>query len=250
MHDHELTSEEQATYAWQMSIPDFGAAGQRKLKGASVLISRCGGVGGTAAYFLAAAGIGKLVLAHGGEVRADDLNRQLLMTHAWLGKPRVESARRRLQELNPRLEIEAVPENISAANVAALMQKVDLTLDAAPLFSERLRLNREAVAQRKPLVECAMFELEAQLTVVLPGRSACLACLYPQEPPSWKRQFPVMGAVAGMIGALGAMEAIKLISGLGEPLVGKLLLCDLRSMQFRTVSLSRSETCAVCGAVK
>ena len=102
----ELTPEEKATYEWQMWVPDFGEAGQRTLKSSAALVSRCGGLGSVVAYELAAAGIGKLVLAHGGNVKPSDLNRQLLMTHDWLGKPRVESARRRLLELNPRLEIE------------------------------------------------------------------------------------------------------------------------------------------------
>ena len=242
-----LTPDERAVYAWQMTVPDFGEEGQRALKGASILVSRCGGVGGAAAYYLAAAGVGRLVLAHAGDVRPDDLNRQILMTHDGLGKPRVESAKQRLRELNPRLEVETVAENVSEANAERLVRGVDLIVDAAPLFSERLLLNREAVRQHKPLVDCAMYELEAQLTTVLPGQTPCLACLYPQEPPAWKRQFPVFGAVAGTIGALGAMEAIKVLAGVGEPLAGKLLLCDLRQMVFRTVAISRREDCAVCG---
>ena len=193
-----LTDEERATYEWQMWVPDFGEEGQRRLKASSALISRVGGVGGTVACYLAAAGIGRLVLAHAGNVRPSDLNRQILMTHAALGTPRVACAARRLSELNPRMEIEAVPENISEENAAALVSKVDLVVDCAPLFSERFALNRQAVRLGKPMVECAMYELEAQITAILPRRSACLACLFREEPPAWKRQFPVFGAVAGM----------------------------------------------------
>ena len=243
----ELTAEELATYEWQLSVPGFGEAGQQALQAATVLVSRCGGIGGAAAYYLAAAGIGKLVLAHAGTLKLSDLNRQILMTHAWLGQPRVECAARRLRELNPRTIVEAVPENLSAANVQALVSRADLLVDCAPLFEERLLLNREAVRQHKPLVECAMYELQAQITCVLPGRTPCLACLYPEKPPAWKRQFPVFGAVAGMIGAYGAMEAIKLLAGLGEPLAGKMLLFDLRDGTSRRVALSRNPRCAVCG---
>jgi molybdopterin/thiamine biosynthesis adenylyltransferase len=243
----DLTDPERAVYEWQMWVADFGEAGQRKLKASSVLVSRIGGVGGTVAYFLAAAGIGKLVLAHAGDVRASDLNRQILMTHAGLGAPRIDSAARRLAELNPRLDVVTLGQNISEANVAGLVGQVDLVAGCAPLFSERLLMNREAVRQRKPLVDAAMFELETQLTTVIPGQSACLACLYPAEPPAWKRQFPVFGAVAGSVGCLAAMEAIKVLAGFGEPLAGRMLIGNLRDMTFRTVRVSRNLQCAVCG---
>jgi molybdopterin/thiamine biosynthesis adenylyltransferase len=229
-----------------MWVSDFGESGQRKLKGASVLISRVGGVGGAVAYYLAAAGIGRLVLAHAGPVRPSDLNRQILMTHQGLGQPRVESAARRLRELNPRLEVVQIPENVNEVNITRLVEQVDLVADCAPLFGERLLLNREAVRQGKPLVDAAMFELEAQLTTVLPGKTPCLACLYPEPPPAWNRQFPVFGAVAGSIGCLAAMEAIKVLAGFGEPLAGRLLIANLRDMSFRTVRVMRNPSCPVC----
>jgi len=244
---YELTDHDRAVYEWQMWVADFGEAGQRKLKAASVLVSRVGGVGGTVAYFLAAAGVGRLVLAHAGPIRENDLNRQLLMTHDAVGTLRVESAAKRLRELNPRLELETVPENVTEQNVARLVASADLVADCAPLFSERLLMNREAVRQRKPLIESAMYELEAQLTTVIPGQTPCLACLYPTEPPAWKRQFPVFGAVAGTIGSLAAMEAIKVLAGFGEPLAGRLLIGNLRDMTFRTVRISKNPSCSVCG---
>ncbi|MBL8793404.1 MAG: HesA/MoeB/ThiF family protein [Planctomycetia bacterium] len=243
----DLTDHERAVYEWQMWVADFGETGQRALKQATVLVSRVGGVGGTAAYYLAAAGVGRLILAHAGNIRPSDLNRQLLMTDAALGTSRVESAARRLRELNPRVEVTAVPENINADNVARLVGQADLICDCAPLFGERFLMNREAVRQGKPLVDSAMYDLEAQLTTVLPGRTPCLACLYPAEPPAWKRQFPVFGAVAGSIGSLAALEAIKVLAGFGEPLASRMLLCSLRDMTFRTVQLERNPRCAVCG---
>lgn len=242
-----LTDIEKATYEWQMWVPDFGEKGQKKLKEASVLISRCGGVGSAVAYELAAAGVGQLVLAHGGNVKPSDLNRQLLMTYDWLGKPRVESAARRLQELNPHIKVVAVGENVTETNVERLVGQVDLVIDCAPLFQERFLMNSEAVRQGKPLVECAMYELEAQITTIIPNQTPCLSCLYPQQPSAWKRQFPVFGAVSGTIGCLGAMEAIKVIAGLGEPLAGTLLTCDLREMSFRKVRIQRRPDCSVCG---
>jgi molybdopterin/thiamine biosynthesis adenylyltransferase len=244
-----LSDEERAVYQWQLWVDGFGESGQEKLAGASVLVSRCGGLGGVVAYQLAAAGVGRLVLAHAGNVRQSDLNRQLLMTHDWLGKPRVECARQRLLELNPRLEVLAVDENLSEDNAARLVGEADVVVDCAPLFPERYLMNRESVRQGKPLVECAVYELEAQITSIIPGHTPCLACLHPDNPPAWKRQFPIFGAVAGTAGCLGAMEAIKLIAELGQPLAGEMLTFDLRDMSFRKRTLRRRPDCPVCAGV-
>ena len=241
-----LTDAEKARYEWQLWTPGFGEEGQRRLKGASVLVSRCGGVGGLVAYELAAAGVGRLVLAHAGSARPNDLNRQLLMTEDAVGRPRVEAAARRLRELNPHVAVEAVAENVTEENAARLVGGVDLVAACAPLFAERLLLNCEAVRQGKPLVDCAMYDLELQLTTVRPGRTPCLACLYPEEPSGWRREFPVFGATAGAVGCLGALEAIKVLAGLGEPLYGTMLLADLRAMSFRRVALRRRPDCPVC----
>ena len=242
-----LTDQEKAVYEWQMWVPEFGEEGQRRLKAASVLVTRCGGLGCVVAYELAAAGIGKLILAHSGNVKPSDLNRQLLMTHDWLGKPRVESARRRLLELNPRVEIDVVNDNVNEANAAQLVSSADVVVDCAPLFDERFLLNRECIRQDKPLVDCAMYDLETHITTIIPGQSPCLNCLYPQRPPAWRREFPVFGAVSGMVACLGAIEAIKLIAGFGETLAGRLLIGDLRAMTFRTMRISRRDDCDVCG---
>lgn len=244
-----LTDEERAVYEWQLWTSGFGEAGQQRLKAASVLVSRCGGVGGMVAYQLAAAGVGRLVLAHAGTIRADDLNRQLLMTHAGIGQARMKFAPVRLRELNPRLDVVAIEENINEENAARLVGMVDVVVSCAPLFTERFLMNREAVRQGKALVNCAMYELEGQLTTVLPGRSPCLACVHPEPPPDWKREFPVFGAVAGTVGCLGAMEVIKVVAGLGDSLAGKLLVYDLRDMSFRKLTIRRREDCAVCGRV-
>ena len=245
----ELTEEERATYEWQIWVPEFGEEGQRRLKNASVLVTRCGGLGSVVAYELAAAGIGKLILAHGGLVKHSDLNRQLLMTHAGLGKSRVESARRRLLELNPRLQIETLAENVTQQNVQSLVSQADVVVDCAPLFEERLLLNQEVVAQRKPMVDCAMYDLGAHLTTIIPGESPCLSCLYPEPPQMWRREFPVFGAVSGMVGCLGAMEAIKILARFGETLSGKLVTCNLRDMTFRTMTIQRDPNCSICASL-
>lgn len=243
----DLTPEERATYDWQMTVPGVGEVGQRRLKAASVLVSRVGGLGGVAAYELAAAGVGRLVLAHAGDVKPADLNRQLLMTHAGIGTSRVESAARRLRELNPRVEVVAVPENVAPANAARLVGMADVVIDAAPLFEERYAMNAEAVRQRKPVVEAAMYELSVQVTTVIPGRTACLACRVPEPPPDWRRRFPVFGAVSGVAGCLAAVEVIKLVCGVGEPLADRLLVGELRELRFATYRTRRRPGCVVCG---
>jgi molybdopterin/thiamine biosynthesis adenylyltransferase len=244
-----LTDEERAVYEWQIWVSDFGEAGQAKLKNSSILISRVGGLGGVVAYELAAAGVGTLVLAHAGTIKPSDLNRQLLMTHAGLGMPRIESAEKRLKDLNPRLNVIPIAENIDDENIRDLVEQVDLIVDCAPLFSERYAMNREAVRQRKPLIECAMFDLEFHLTTVLPGETPCLECLYPKDPPAWKRKFPVFGAVSGAVGCLAAMEAIKVLAGFGTPLAGELLTMDLRDMQVRKRAIHRDPQCELCGSL-
>ncbi len=245
-----LSPEEREICSWQLAVAGFGEAGQEKLKRASVLVSRCGGLGGVVAYELAAAGVGRLILAHGGVIKPSDLNRQILMTHDRIGQSRVESAARRLRELNPRLEIVAVPENVQESNVRGLVDSADVVVDCAPLFEERYLMNREAVRARKPLVECAVYELEAYLTTLVPGDTPCLRCLYPEPPPSWTRRFPVFGAVSAAVGALAAMEVIKLLAGFGQPLLGRMLACDLRSMTFRTVRVRPDPDCPECGKVE
>jgi molybdopterin/thiamine biosynthesis adenylyltransferase len=242
-----LTDEERAIYEWQRGVAGFGDEGQERLKAATVLVSRCGGVGGAVAHHLAAAGVGRLILAHAGNLRADDLNRQLLMSHAGTGQSRIEQATRRLREFNPFVEVTPVAENVTTENVDRLIAEADIVACCAPRFSERLILNGAAVRHGKPLVDCAMFDLEIQLTTVLPGRSPCLACLYPEEPPAWQRQFPVFGAVAGTVGSLAAVEIIKLLADLGAPLAGSLLIGDLGKMSFRAVALKRRFDCPVCG---
>ena len=244
-----LAEIERRVYEWQIRVDGFGEEGQRRLKSSAVLVSRVGGVGGALAYELAAAGIGKLVLAHAGTVKASDLNRQILMTHDGLGKSRVESAARRLKDLNPRLEVEVLAENVSEDNVTKLVSGVDLVADCAPLFRERFLMNGEAVRQGKPMVECAMYDLEGQVTTILPGKTPCLRCIYPERPDYWKRRFPVFGAVAGAVGCLGAMEAIKVLSGLGTPLAGRLFTLNLRDPGARTLKVRRDPDCPVCGGL-
>ncbi|MCD8534774.1 MAG: HesA/MoeB/ThiF family protein [Verrucomicrobia bacterium] len=169
-------------YAWQLDIEGFGVRGQERLKNASVLVTRCGGLGGVVAYELAAAGIGRMVVAHGGQLKSSDMNRQLLMSDEMVGKSRMESIVRRLRQFNSRMELIPYDVNVSGENVEELVGQVDLVVDCAPLFEERYLLNREVVRRGIPMVECAVYEMEAVLTCILPGKTPCLRCLYPEFP--------------------------------------------------------------------
>ncbi len=244
-----LDDSDRETYGWQIDIDGFGESAQRRLKGASVLVSRVGGLGGSVAQYLAAAGVGRLVLAHAGDIRPSDLHRQILMTHAGIGTRRIESATRRLRDLNPRLEVVAVPENISEANVEALVAQADVVVDAAPLFSERYLLNRAAMAARKPVVEAAVYDLELHLTTVQPGLTACLRCLYPEPSATWRRRFPILGAVSGVAGSLAALEVVKLLTDFEKPLTHELLVADLRSMTWRRFQTRRLSDCPDCAHI-
>lgn len=241
-----LSEEEKATYEWQMWTPGFGEQGQRRLKNSTVLISRCGGLGSVVAYELAAAGVGRLIIAHAGNVKHSDLNRQLLMTHDWLGKPRIETIERRLKDLNPRLEIVSVNANLDDELAETWVPQADVCVGAAPLFEERFALNDACVRHNKPLVDCAMYDTEATLATFPAGGKPCLRCLTPEVPEYWKREFPVFGATSGTVACMGAMEAIKLLAGFGTTMQQRVLRFDLRDMSFHVFSLEKLELCDVC----
>lgn len=242
-----LNDDDRATYAWQLDVPGFDEAGQERLKNCTALVSRVGGLGGPLALSLAAAGVGRLILAHAGDLKPADLNRQILMTRDALGNSRITTAAATLRRFKPEIEVVAVPENIGESNAAGLVSQADIVFSCAPLFEERLLMNREAVRQRKPLIDSAMFNLEGQVTVVSPGQTPCLACLYPETPPHWKRRFPVIGAVSALVANIGAMEGLKWIAGFGECNAGCMLLIDTTAMRLDRIALSRNPDCAVCG---
>lgn len=242
-----LSDRDREIYEWQLDVEGFGEEGQEKLRSTTALISRIGGLGGPLAFSLAAAGIGKLVLVHGGELRPDDLNRQILMRHDHLGKLRVDAAAQTLRNFNPHVEVETVAENFNEENAAGLVAKADIVFDAAPLFEERFLMNRECVAQGKPLIDCAMYHMEGQVIPIVPGETACLSCLYPEVPPHWKRRFPVFGAVSALIANIGAMEGIKLIAGLSGVNLHRLIYFDTSAMKLSKVNIKRNPSCEVCG---
>ena len=241
-----LTPIDVERYRRQMMLPGLGELGQRKLKDTTALVTGVGGLGGTAALYLAVAGVGQLILVRGGNLQRDDLNRQVLMTDDWVGKPRVFKARETLIELNPDIEIEAVCDYVTDDNIDDLVQRADIALDCAFDFKERDLLNAACVRWQKPMVEAAMNGMEAYLTAIVPGQTPCLSCLFPEK-PEWDRWgFGVLGAVSGTLACLAALEAIKLVTGLGAPLLGRLLTMDLARAEFAKRRPYKDPDCPVC----
>ena len=241
-----LTAEDRSIYEWQLDVPGFGEEGQEKLRNTTALVSRIGGLGGPIALALAAAGIGKIILVHAGNLRKDDLNRQILMQWEGLGKPRVESAAKTLAAFNPNVEVETHNENFSETNAANLVRKVDIVFSSAPLFEERFLMNRECVLQNKTMVDCAMYSLEGHVMPIVPSQTPCLACLFPETPPHWKRRFPVFGAVSALVANIGVMEGLKLIAGFGSTSLGKMILIDANRLRVRKIKLTRRNDCLAC----
>jgi molybdopterin-synthase adenylyltransferase len=243
----DLTPTELERYRRQMMLPNFGELAQKRLKSATVLVTGVGGLGGTAALYLAVAGVGRLILVRGGDLRLDDMNRQILMADDWVGKPRVFKAKETLQAINPDVEIETVFDYITPENVDSLVQSADMALDCAHNFTERDLLNDACVRWRKPMVEAAMDGMEAYLTTIIPGVTPCLSCLFPEKPVWDRRAFSVLGAVSGMLACLTALEAVKLITGFSQPLLSQLLTIDLHRMEFAKRRSYRDRECLVCG---
>jgi len=244
-----LSEHEKKVFERQIQLPELGEEGQRRLKAASVLVSRVGGLGGTVAMLLARAGVGKLVLAHDGEIEHENLNRMHLAFHQDLGRRRVDVFDETLRRINPDIEVVTEPDNVHEGNVEGLMRQADLTVDGAPLFEERYAMNAEAVRQGKPLVMAAMFALEGYVSSLRPPHTPCLTCLYPEQPDYWNvKVFPVICPSSVLVATVAAMEAIKYITGLGDRLEGEMLYFDLAGNVFRKFRVERRADCPVCAA--
>lgn len=243
-------------YSRHLRLPEVGEAGQRRLQAARIAMVGAGGLGSPAAYYLAAAGVGTLVLADDDVVDRSNLQRQILHTEDRIGVAKVESARVALSALNPAVSIEAFPERITAANVERLIADADVVIDGADNFPVRYLLNDACVKLGKPLVYGAVHRFEGQVSVFDAGRhrgqAPCYRCLFPEPPPPEAApncaEAGVLGVLPGVIGLLQATEAIKLILGLGEPLSGRLLNFDALAMKFRETRLSADPDCPVCAA--
>ena len=243
-----MTANEPERYRRQLMLQGFTPDHQRWLGNSTALVAGVGGLGGTAALYLAAAGIGRLILVHSGNLTLSNMNRQVLMKHKTIGKSRVVQAKKTIQEMNPDVEVQIFDERITAANVGMLISSAKIALSARPNFEERRTLNRACFEKGIPMVEAAMNGMEGYLFNVLPGVTSCLHCMYPEDDPAWQEMgFPVLGAVSGMLGCMMALEAIKLLTGYGKPLLGKMLVFNTIDMEFRKMNISRNDCCTVCG---
>ncbi len=220
---------------------------QERLKDSTALIAGIGGLGGTAAIYLAVAGIGKMIFAHYGNLTLSNMNRQILMKHEWIGKSRVVQAMKSIKDINPDVMVEIYDERISRDNIDKLLDGVQIAISARPNFDERRALNNACVRRGIPMVEAAMNGMEGYIFNVIPKKTSCLNCLYPYDNPEWEELgFPVLGAVSGMLGCLMAIEAIKLLTGYGKPLLSKMLVFNTIDMEFRKFNIRRDEKCKVC----
>lgn len=241
-------------YSRQLRLPQVGVEGQRRLQASRVLVVGAGGLGSPAAYYLAAAGVGRLRIVDHDHVDRSNLQRQILHSDARIGQAKVASAQQTLTGLNPLVEIEAIEERVSADNIERLLQDVDVVLDGSDNFPARYLLNDACVKLGKPLVYGAVQQFQGQVSVFDAGRhrgsKPCYRCLFPEPPPP---EFApncadagVLGVLPGVIGLLQATEVLKLVLGIGDPLSGRVLHFDALSMRFREMRLPHDPECPVC----
>ncbi len=247
----ELSDDDLLRYSRQILLPQIDIAGQLRLQQSSVLIVGLGGLGSPVALYLAAAGIGRLHLADFDRVDLSNLQRQIIHAESSLGQLKVQSAASRLRQINPQLDLQLHEAALDADSMGAAVAAVDLVLDCSDNFATREAVNTACVAACKPLVSGAAIRLEGQLSVFDPRRaeSPCYHCLYGHgsEAGLTCSEAGVVGPLVGLIGSLQALEALKLLAGFGEPLVGRLLLVDALTTRFRELRVKRDPACSVCG---
>jgi len=247
MHPVELTPYDLQRYDRQIMWPSFGQEGQRKLKASHVVVAGVGGLGSTACMLLAAAGVGRLTIIDFDRVELSNLNRQLLHWDKDIGVPKVQSALEKLSELNPTIQIVPLQQKITRDNVMDLIDGADLVVDAMDNMATRFLLNEACIKRGIPFVHGGIYGLMGQVMTIIPKRGPCLRCLFPQEVEG-PRPFPVFATAPALVASLEVTEAIKVLAGFGEPLVGKLLRINGETMEIFAVQIERKPDCPVCGS--
>lgn len=247
-----LSVAELQRYARHLAIPEFGIAAQRKLKAGSVLCIGAGGLGSPVTMYLAAAGVGRIGIVDADTVDASNLQRQILYSTADIGRKKLDAAKDRLLGINPHIVIEPHEALFSSANARELVANYDVVIDGTDNFPTRYLSNDVCVWQRKANIYGSILRFEGQVSVFAPHLGGpCYRCMVPQPPPPGLvptcAEGGVLGVLPGIVGSMQALEAIKIIAGIGEPLLGKLLHLDTLAMRFRTVQLRRDPECPVCG---
>ncbi len=247
----ELSREEILRYSRHLLIPEVGLEGQRKLKNSSALIIGTGGLGSPVALYLAAAGIGRLGLVDYDVVDSSNLQRQVIHGTSTVGKLKVESARDRLIDLNPDIQVDVYNEPYTSENAMRIAKDYDILLDGTDNFPTRYLTNDVAVFLGKPNVYASIYRFDGQVSVFYAKEGPCYRCLFPEPPPPGLvpscAEGGVLGVLPGTIGTLQATEALKILLGIGEPLIGKLLLYNALDMSFDFVKLKKNPNCRVCG---
>src|SRR6185295_11091474 len=247
----ELTNDEVKRYSRHLIMPEVGVEGQRKLKAAKVLCIGAGGLGSPVAMYLAAAGVGTLGLVDFDVVDFSNLQRQILHSTPDVGKPKLQSAKEKLQALNPEIEIRTHEVALSSENALQLFEPYDVIVDGTDNFPTRYLVNDACVILGKPNAYGSIFRFEGQASVFATKNGPCYRCLYPEPPPPGLvpscAEGGVLGVLPGIVGTIQATEALKLILGVGEPLIGRFLIVDALRMEFRELKLRKDPDCPVCG---
>jgi adenylyltransferase/sulfurtransferase len=250
----DLSDEQLLRYSRHILLPEIGIEGQQRLASAHALLVGAGGLGSPVSLYLASSGVGRITLCDHDQVDLTNLQRQIVHHTGAIGQPKVESARQTLARVNPEVRVEAVQAKVAGEQLEALVHDADLVIDATDNFVTRHAINRACVKFRKPLVSGAGVRFDGQVSVfdLRNEASPCYHCLFPEGADVEDVRCAVMGVFAplvGIIGATQAAEAIKLITGAGEPLTGRLLLLDALNMQWRSIKVPRDPACTVCGGV-
>jgi adenylyltransferase/sulfurtransferase len=245
-----FTPEQAVRYSRHIILPEIGGVGQRKLLNAKVLLIGAGGLGAPTAMYLGAAGVGTIGIVDFDTVDLSNLHRQIIHGHANIGRPKVESARDKINDINPDVNVVLHNEPLTSQNALEILGQYDIIVNGCDNFATRYLVNDAAYLLGKPIVDGSIFRFEGQATVYMPGKG-CYRCLFPSPPPPGAvpscAEAGVLGALPGMIGIIQATETVKLILELGEPLVNRLLLYDALAMEFREVKIRRDPECPLCG---
>ena len=247
----EFTDEQIERYSRHIILPEVGGAGQQKMLEAKILLLGAGGLGSPAAYYLAAAGIGNLGIVDFDQVDLSNLQRQIIHSTERIGMLKTESAKKTIQALNPDVNVTLYNQKIDSSNILSIIKDYDYVVDGSDNFPTRYLVNDACVMENKTLIHGSIYRFEGQVTVFKPNSGPCYRCLYPEPPPPGMspncQEGGVLGVLAGIIGNLQVVEVLKLILGIGEPLVGKLLIYDALKTEFRNLNLRKDASCPLCG---
>ncbi len=246
-----LSTTEKERYSRHLSIPEIGESGQETLKGSSVIVVGTGGLGSASAAYLAAAGVGRLGIADADSVNLSNLQRQVLHGSSTLGMAKVASAQKRLADINAEIQILPFPIHLQAQNAAEVLKDFTVVVDATDNFESRYLLNQVCVQLGKPFVYGAIYQFYGQVSVFSADRGPCFQCVFRKQPSQAYMQanqgLGVVSALPGVIGSIQAVEAIKLLLGIGAPAIGRLLLYDGLDMSFQEIRAEKDPSCPICG---